>query len=51
MNNDLLNIGNDFTLIYLPQEIIINLILSFVLGLVISIVYKFTLLINLLVVI
>ena len=42
MNNDLLNIGNDFTLIYLPQEIIINLILSFVLGLVISIVYKFT---------
>ena len=42
MNNNLPNIGNVFTLIYLPQEIIINLILSFVLGLIISVVYKFT---------
>jgi hypothetical protein len=42
MNNNLPNIGNDFTLIYLPQEIIINLILSFILGLIISVVYKFT---------
>ena len=42
MNNNLPNIGNVFTLIYLPQEIIINLILSFILGLIISVVYKFT---------
>ncbi len=42
MNNNLQNIADSFTSIYLPQEIIINLILSFILGLIISVIYKFT---------
>ena len=42
MENNLLNSVDNFTSIYLPQEIIINLILSFVLGLIISVVYKHT---------
>lgn len=42
MNNDLNKINSDFASIYLPQEIIINLILSFILGLIISAIYKFT---------
>jgi hypothetical protein len=42
MENNLLNLADNFTSIYLPQEIIINLILSFVLGLIISVVYKHT---------
>ena len=42
MNNNLQNLADSFTSIYLPQEIIINLVLSFILGLVISVVYKFT---------
>ena len=42
MENNLLNSVDNFTSIYLPQEIIINLILSFVLGLIISVVYKYT---------
>ena len=42
MDNSLQNIQDSFTSIYLPQEIIINLILSFILGLIISVVYKFT---------
>ena len=40
--NNLQNVADGFTSIYLPQEIIINLILSFILGLIISVVYKFT---------
>ena len=42
MNNNFQDITNNFASIYLPQEIIINLILSFILGLIISVVYKFT---------
>ncbi len=42
MNNTLQDITDNFSSIYLPQEIIINLILSFILGLIISVVYKFT---------
>ena len=42
MNDNLQSIADNFTSIYLPQEIIINLILSFILGLIISVVYKFT---------
>ena len=42
MNNNLQEITSNFASIYLPQEIIINLILSFILGLIISVVYKFT---------
>ena len=42
MNNNFQDITNSFASIYLPQEIIINLILSFILGLIISVVYKFT---------
>ena len=42
MNDNLQKITSDFTSIYLPQEIVINLILSFVLGLIISVVYKHT---------
>jgi hypothetical protein len=42
MNNNLQNIAESFISIYLPQEIIINLILSFILGLIISVIYKFT---------
>ena len=42
MDNNFQDITNSFASIYLPQEIIINLILSFILGLIISVVYKFT---------
>ena len=42
MNDNLQSIADNFTSIYLPQEIIINLILSFILGFIISVVYKFT---------
>ena len=42
MNNNIQNLADSFTSIYLPQEIIINLVLSFILGLIISVVYKFT---------
>ena len=42
MNNNFQDITNNFVTIYLPQEIIINLILSFILGLIISVIYKFT---------
>ena len=42
MNNNFQDVTNSFATIYLPQEIIINLILSFILGLIISVVYKFT---------
>jgi hypothetical protein len=42
MNNTTLDIDNNFNAIYLPQEIIINLILSFILGLIISSIYKLT---------
>ena len=38
MNTSIDNISS----IYLPQEIVINLILSFILGLIISVVYKYT---------
>ena len=42
MNDNLQKITSDFASIYLPQEIVINLILSFILGLIISTIYKFT---------
>ncbi len=42
MSENLQNVTDSFSSIYLPQEIIINLILSFILGLIISVVYKFT---------
>jgi len=42
MLNDSSKLNYSFGSIYLPQEIIINLILSFVLGLIISFVYKKT---------
>jgi high-affinity Fe2+/Pb2+ permease len=44
MGNDIKNllIGDKLAHIYLPSEIIINLIISFILGVVISLVYKRT---------